>query len=381
MRVCLVGHSASGFGSGRVGGSERQSALLARELAARGHDVTYGVTGLAGGDRTVDGVHLRALWDPEAGVRFLRAATHRYPRLLSALRAERADVYYSRGAGYYTPFVVRAARDVGALSVLALASDKDLYAASGKVLFNVGNARISTLIGPVAHAAFRQWGLRAADWVAVQNEEQAAACAALGLRHTVLPNIVEPPPEELLATVATRDVFWAGNVLEGRRSKGLEELVALAELLPAAGFTVAGEITGESNRAALEALECLPNVELDGPLSHAETQRHMAAHKLVVNTSPSEGFSNVMLEGWSVGRPSVTLAVNPSGLLSGDRLGICANGHVQDMAAAIMALLEEPAARAAMGHRCRAYVARVHSAERVTEAFQGLVSQTGLRLR
>ena len=313
MKVCLVGHSAAGFVGERVGGSERQSALLARELASRGHDVVYVVTGLAGGDRTVDRVRLRAAWDPQAGVRFVRAATHRYPRPLSLLREERADVYYSRGAGYYTPFVVRAARDVGARSVLALASDKDLYSQSGKVLFGVRSARLSALIGPLAHAGFRRWALRAADWVAVQNEEQAAACFALGLPHTVLPNIVEPPAQELLAASPRRDAIWAGNVLDGRRSKGLDELVALAELLPAVSFTVAGRIAGESSRAAFGALERLPNVELAGPLSHAQTQLSMAEHRLVLNTSPSEGFSNVMLEGWSLGRPSVTLAVNPSG--------------------------------------------------------------------
>ncbi len=375
MKVCLVGHSAAGFGDGHVGGSERQSALLARELAAHGHDVVYVVTGLAGGDRTVAGVRLRAAWDPDAGVRFVRAATHRYPRLLSLLRDEAADTYYSRGAGYHTPFVVRAARDVGATSVLALASDKDLYAVSGKVLFGVRSPRLSALIGPLAHAGFRRWGLRAADWVVVQNEEQAAACAALGLRHAVLPNIVEPPAGELAATAPTRDVIWAGNVLDGRRSKGLGELVALAGLLPAVSFTVVGTIRGESSRAALQALEGLPNVELAGSLSHGQTQRRMAAHRLVINTSPSEGFSNVMLEGWSLGRPSVTLAVNPSGLLTGDELGVCAGGDIGAMAAAIVALLQEPVARAAMGARCRAYVARVHSGAGVVEAFERLASQ------
>ena len=372
MRVCLVGHSAAGFGGGRVGGSERQSALLARELAARGHDVAYVVTGLAGGDRTVSGVRLRAAWDPDAGIRFLRAVTHRYPRLLDMLRGEQADVYYSRGAGYHTPFVVRAAHDVGAASVLGLASDKDLYAASGKVLFGVPSARLSALIGPLAHAAYRRWGLRAADWVAVQNEEQASACAALGLPHVVLPNIVEPPPPELAATTAIRDVIWAGNVLDGRRSKGLGELAALAGLLPAVGFTVVGRISGASSRAALGALERLPNVELDGALSHPETQQRLAEHRLVINTSPSEGFSNVMLEGWSLGRPSVTLAVNPSGLLTADRLGICAGGDLVAMAAAIAALLDEPAARAAMAGRCRDYVAATHASAAVCAAFERL---------
>ncbi len=377
MKVCIVGHSAGGFGE-RDGGSERQSAMLARGLAARGHDVAYIVTGLRGGDRTVDGVRLRAGWDADAGVRFVRAA-HRYPRLLGMLRAERADVYYCRGAGYYTPFVMHAANNVDARSVLALASDKDLYAASGKVLFKVRSARLSAAIGPLAHAGFRRWGLRAADWVAVQNEEQAAACAALGLRHAVLPSIVEPPLEPPLATEATRDVVWVGNVFDGRRSKGIGSLIVLAQLLPAVGFTVVGKLGGQVGHAALETLERLPNVELDGPLSHTETLRRMAEHRLVINTSPSEGFSNVMLEGWSLGLPAVTLAVNPSRLLTADRLGICAGGVPQDMAAAIVALLEESAARAAMGRRCRDYVAATHASATVCAAFEELVSPTAPR--
>jgi glycosyltransferase involved in cell wall biosynthesis len=378
VKVCIVAHSAMGFGE-FVGGSERQSALLARALAARGHDVAYVVAGLAGGDRTIDGVRLRAAWDPEAGVRFVRAATHRYPQLLRILREERADVYYARGAGYYTPFAMRAAREAGAASILAMASDKDLYAASGKVLFKVSSPRLSALVGPVAHAGFRRWGLRAAGCVAVQNQEQAAACASLGLRHGILPSIAELPPPELLSTRPARDVIWVGNVSEGRRSKGIEAFVELAGLLPAVTFTMVGILSGEAALAARATLVGMPNVVLDGQLMHGDTQVRLADHRLVVNTSPSEGFSNVMLEGWALGRPSVTLTVNPSGLLTGDRLGVCGGGDVVAMAAAIAALLAEPVARAAMGARCREYVARVHGAAGVVETFEQLASRAGPR--
>ena len=170
---------------------------------------------------------------------------------------------------------------------------------------------------------FQALGSAGCDLVAVQNEEQAAACASFGLPHAILPNIVQLPSRELLATPASRDAIWAGNVLDGRRSKGLDELVALAGMLPNVGFTVVGKLSGESGRAALAALQRHVKRGADGALSHSETQRRVAEHRLVINTSPSEGFSNVMLEGWSLGRPAVTLWVNPSGLLSGDRLGIC----------------------------------------------------------
>ena len=372
LNVCIVAHSVKGFGE-FVGGSERQSALLARELATRGHDVAYVVTGLSGGDRTIDGVRVRAAWDPQKGVRFVRAV-RRYARLWRILGEERADIYYCRGAGFYTPFVMRAARKVGAASVLALASDNDLFAASGKLLFRVSSERISALVGPSVHAGYRRWGLQAADWVAVQNDQQAVACETLGLPHVFLPSIVEAPPAELLSTATTRDVIWVGNIFEGRRSKGLAELVELARLLPEVEFTVVGRILGAASRPALDDLEGLPNVRVEGPLAHSQTQRLMAEHRLIVNTSPSEGFSNVMLEGWALGRPCVTLAVNPSGLLTGDRLGVCAGTHLVDMAAAVVALLDEPAARAAMGRRCREYVATTHAASAACTVFEGLTS-------
>ena len=85
MKVCIAGHSASGFGDGATGGSEGQSALLARRLAARGHEVTYVVAGLRGGERDADGVRIRSGWDAGAGTRYLRAF-RRYQRLLHVLR-------------------------------------------------------------------------------------------------------------------------------------------------------------------------------------------------------------------------------------------------------------------------------------------------------
>jgi glycosyltransferase involved in cell wall biosynthesis len=374
MRVCLVGHSAGGLLDAAAGGSERQTALLARELAARGHDVSLVTTMLTGGGRTVDGVRIVPAWDPHRGLRFVRAATYRYPRLYGVLRAQSADVYYSRGAGFYTPFVIRAARDQGARSVLALASDRDLYASSRSALFAVGGSRLSPLVAWLAHAAYRHWALPAATCVAVQNREQATACEAFGLRNVILPNILVPPPDDLAAIVPDRDVVWAGNVLEGRRSKGLDEVARLARLLPDVGFTVAGMLEGESHQATIELLRSLANVRLTGSLAHVETQRAIAGHRLVINTSPSEGFSNVMLEGWALGKPSVTLAVNPSGLLTGDRLGVCAGGDLEAMAAAVAALLAEPEVRAAMGDRGREYVRETHAPARVCAAFEQLVT-------
>jgi len=373
MKVCLVGHSAAGFSGGSVGGSERQSALLARELAGRGHDVTYVVTGLAGADRLMHGVLVRSGWDPAQGRRFVRAVTYRYPHLYRLLRAERADAYYARGAGFYTPFVVRAALDRRAVSVLGLASDRDLYPSTSAVLFGLSGSPLSPLAARLGHSVYRRWALPNASWVAVQNREQAASCAALGLRGVTIPNIVLPPAEALLHAAAERDVIWAGNVIEGRRSKGLEALVELAARLPGVTFTVAGTLKSTSQAAAIDSLLRLANVDVVGSLSHDETQAQIARHRLVINTSPSEGFSNVMLEGWSLGRPAVTLSVDPSGLLTDDHLGVCARGDLGEMAAAVQRLVEDDEERAATAARCRAYVAATHLPDVVCAGFERAV--------
>ena len=304
MRVCLVGHSADGLLSSSAGGSERQIAVLARELAVRGHEVTLVVIGLDEGERMVAGVHVRSGWEPLRGVRYVRAFTYRYPGLYRALRAERADVYYARGAGFYTPFVVLAARVGRARSVLALASDRDLHASSARVLFGLSDSSLSPFVAALAHFVYRRWALRAVTWVAVQNLEQATACAALGLHHAVLPNIVEPPPAELGDAAPDRDVIWAGNVWGGRRSKGLVDLAKLAQMLPETTFTVAGTLVAASCLDVIQLLQLLPNVVVTGQLPHDEMQRRIAAHRLVINTSPSEGSRTSCSRAGLLGGPA-----------------------------------------------------------------------------
>ena len=141
MKICLVGHSASGLLKPSTGGSERQIALLGRELAARGHDVSLVVAGLDAPEQVVDGVRVRCGWDAHRGLRWVRAVTYRYRHLYRVLRAEKAAVYYTRGGAFFTPLVMRAAQDVSAQALLALASDRDLYPETGWVLFWAGSAR------------------------------------------------------------------------------------------------------------------------------------------------------------------------------------------------------------------------------------------------
>ena len=126
MKVCAVCLTADGLGEGTTGGAENQVALLLSHLVFRGHQATLVVPGLADLPSMRQGVRILSGWDPQPGVRGLRAFTYRLPRLRQVLREVSADAYYIRGFSYFAPSLVSAARDAGGASLLALASDADL---------------------------------------------------------------------------------------------------------------------------------------------------------------------------------------------------------------------------------------------------------------
>lgn len=382
MRLCLVGHSERALLGQPDGGSERQTALLATHMAGRGHEVTLVVPGYSGQEAVVKGVSLRSGWEPSRGVRFVRALSYRHPELRRTLVDVDADVYYTRGFQFFTPTVAAAARSLRAVSILALTSDGDLYPDSGRYHFGFGGPALSDVFGRLGYAWFRRTALTRVDCVLAQNETQVAACAAQSLSCRLLPSVLEDAPEECQRAQPTHDAVWIGNVgHKHRRSKGTDEFARLAQALPDVSFVLVGNMTALQGIEALRHLQRLPNVEFTGPLSHGGALKRIAGSRVVINTSPSEGFSNVMLEGWSLRKPTVSLCVDPNGLVTAGGLGVCAGGDEKRMARELRDLLADTARREAMGAVARDYVLRVHGAEGVCERFESLVRSLATRSR
>ena len=161
---------------------------------------------------------------------------------------------------------------------------------------------------------------------------------------------------------------------EGRRSKGVEELARLAHCLPEVRFAVVGALESAAVQNAVARMRSLANVELLGPLEYGESQRCIAHSRVVLNTSPAEGFSNVMLEGWALGKPAVTLTVNPNELLHENGLGRCAHGDPVLMVSLLRASIQDEAWLKATGDRARDYVRAVHAADVVCARYEQLAT-------
>jgi glycosyltransferase involved in cell wall biosynthesis len=210
----------------------------------------------------------------------------------------------------------------------------------------------------------RRWYLRAlrgADRVLAQTEYQRDQLKQnFGVVSDVLPNMMEIPAEPV---DAGQDgiVLWNATYKPTKRP---EWFLDLARDLPQHRYVMAGivpppPLTQESWEQAQKAARERPNLTLHGFLPEAELTALRQRAALVVHTSPLEGFSNVLLETWAAGLPTVS-GVNPDGLVTREGLG----GYATDYPAlveSVRSLMADPEARRAAGARARRYAERHHA--------------------
>jgi glycosyltransferase involved in cell wall biosynthesis len=354
-----------------AGGIENQVPFLMSHLAARGHETTLVVPGLDELPRTLAGVQILSGWDPLKGVRGVRALTYRLPHLRRVLGEVSADAYYICGFSHLAPSLVTAAREVGGCSLLALASDADLYLQRGSKRGADEGLFQRSGEGRAASFYYRERGLRRASCVIAQTEWQLERCRLLGLRSEVVSNVVGTPPDDVSGEGDGADVIYVGSL---SKWKGIDTLLELVTTLDDVSFEIVGPVRTTVPQSTIDRLLHAPNVRYLGKLPHALAWARMRRSRILVNTSPLEGFANVMLEAWAVGTPVVSLSHDPNGLLSREEpLGFCAGGSLADMVSMIRRLLADDEGRASAGRRAAEYVRKAHSPSEICRQFEELV--------
>ncbi|MDZ4180818.1 MAG: glycosyltransferase family 4 protein, partial [Coriobacteriia bacterium] len=102
----------------------------------------------------------------------------------------------------------------------------------------------------------------------------------------------------------------------------------------------------------------IPNLEMISRVPYAEMQELYAGSGLVVSTSISEGMPNVFIEAAAAGRPFVSYAVDPQGLLTDGRAGVCAGNDFDVLTDVVRELMADPVKRTRMGMEGRALAER-----------------------
>jgi glycosyltransferase involved in cell wall biosynthesis len=356
-RICIVSHAAyrafTEGALGHIGGVERQTSLLAKWLAVRGHavDLVTWDEGGRTGDR-LDGVRLVTVCRRDDGVRGVRFFHPRWSSLVAALRQSNADIYYHNTAECVTGQIALWCRMHRRAFVFSAASHADCDAA------------LPCLPTRRERMLYRL-GLRFADAVIVQTGTQRDLMrAGFGRDAQVIPMpSPEPRAEDILPPDAgppSRRLLWVGRLCDLKRPELLLDVAAAA---PDLQFDIAGPVEDAAyGRSVLERASMLANVTYHGAVApSAMTALYRRAGALVC-TSRLEGFPNTFLEAWALGLPVVS-TWDPDDVIAQRGLGRACAGSPEAIAAAVRGLFDTPGQWGHASTRARGYYMSTHRPE------------------
>jgi glycosyltransferase involved in cell wall biosynthesis len=351
-RICIVGLDSYGMLAGEgdarggkyIGGEAIQHVLLARAWRDLGHDVSMIVHDEGQGARCVhEGIRAIAAHSRQGGVPGLRFFHPRATKLLSALMAADAEIYYQSPAGAYTGITGWYCRATGRRFIFRVASDSDCEREHGRIQF-------------WRDRKLYNYGLRRANLVAAQTEYQSRLLRENHHIDSHVVNMMVETPRGDSNAPKDIDVLWVSNL---RALKRPELALELARQLPKVKFTlVGGPMPGGQtyHDDVMAAAARLPNVTMLGPVRYRDTGALFDRAKIFLNTSSIEGFPNTFLQAWVRGVPVVTF-FDPDGLTQRLSLGRVATS-VDDMREAIRGLMEIEVDRQLLGRRAREFATR-----------------------
>jgi glycosyltransferase involved in cell wall biosynthesis len=157
-------------------------------------------------------------------------------------------------------------------------------------------------------------------------------------------------------------------------AKSYDLLIDVAELVcsrrPEARFIVVGEgPLGETLRRLVEARGLSQSVQFLG--KRTDIPELMAAMDLYLITSKREGLPLTLIEAMMSAKPIVATSVGGIRDTIGDREGVLVEaGDKRGLAEAVLALMDDPALRQALGENARKKAVREFSPERVLEELE-----------
>lgn len=334
-----------------TGGAETQIYLVAKALAAQGVRVCLVVFDTAEGlpDRVGDvDVEARVPYSGGAG---WGGRLREVAETFRSLAKLDAPVFVTRVAGPNVGLVAASAK---------LARRRFVYSSA-----NVSDFDFHLVEPMKRNRALYEVGMRLADKVVVQTDEQAELCRTVyGHQAVVIRSIAEPA--ERSADSKPSAFLWVARLASYKHPL---KFVELARRVPEAKFRMVGmriaplddELIEEVERRAAD----LPNLEVLPPRPRRELLPLVDEAVAMVNTSDFEGMPNTLLEGWVRGVPALVLRHDPDGVISKHGLGLYADGDEDLLAEQARQLWAERDNGSELRARCIDYTQRHHSPDAV----------------
>ncbi len=377
-RLCIVMQWHPAY---RVGGAELAAELLAAGLQARGGwDVHYAAEFPAGYTllrAASSGVTVHPLVQRPHDLSMLN-----YQQLRRLGDALRPDLYYQRGANTYTGMVAQIASGQGRPLVWASANTVDCGPGQFRSPFRVERGHLVSAPRALARQCLGRardhaysTGIAKAAAVVCQTAEQAQLLRAWkGRESAVIPNGHPVPTQPPHPRSDPPVVLWVANLKPSKRPLLFVRLARALQDVPAAFVMIGYPHDQRLARRVGDEADGLRNFRYLGGLPMAETLTWFERAHLLVCTSAFEGFPNVFIQGWLRGVPTVSLGIDPDGLLTTQRMGSCVSTEDELVAATRHALTHRDAWLATSG-RARQYAMTHHGVEVFLDKHERLFSE------
>lgn len=354
----------------RIGGAEYQTSLLAKGLAARGHEVLYlAVEAGQAADYEDDGVRVIELvgWG-------VTGRSEHYQRIREILADFRPDIGYLR----YLLELAGVSEVCRSLSIPLVSVTSSFMETSP--VFTGHDPRVmlrSVLNGTLILHWKAFWSIRHSAAHVCNSEDMSKR-----IRRWLPNNRIETvyngsplPPESEIHSEPGNQVIWVNNL---KRWKRPEKFIELARRLPDYRFVMIGSLPAKGRYAEIcrrQLAAAPPNLHYLGGLKVGEVNQHIGQSDILVYTSKSdtEGFGNSLLQAWFRAVPTVCLSYNVDGIMEREGIGYVTQS-MDEFAGRVRELLDNPDQRMRMGERARQYALANHQVDHMVGRYESLFS-------
>jgi glycosyltransferase involved in cell wall biosynthesis len=271
-----------------------------------------------------------------------------------------ADLYLVPGNSHFSAEIAFYCRKRHKKYILIGASEMDFYPEykTGK-----GNDIYGVPFALKAH------NIMSAHGHIVQNPgQQEMLWKGYGITSTVIKNPVDLTP--LFPVPEKRDtILWIGKSHEPIKQPSIA--LRLARELPGYPFVVVmNKNIEETHQKCLREAGKLSNVTLIERVPFEEIERYFAEARLHINTSSFEGFPNTFLQAAKYGVPTVSLQVDPAGMLSEHGCGLVSGGDYLKFKSYVQDLMENQMAYMRYSDHALEYLQKYHNKDIIAAEYE-----------